>query len=156
MFTLHTLLNAIICCSQLNTCGVLGLILREWIISHRCSWMAVYVSYCNAQSKSHIDPLDISRCLYSINCPTVICLPSMCYFILWRDTTTELWTLVLFPLYRYHLFTLLALFTFSHITIAFHSICSFLCLQQTGEIDNLIVSWEQSIWLCCVQVPCCY
>jgi hypothetical protein len=23
-----------------------------------------------------------------------------------------------------------------------------LCFQQTGEIDNLIVSWEQSIWLC--------
>jgi hypothetical protein len=23
------------------------------------------------------------------------------------------------------------------------------------EIDNLIVSWEQSIWLCCVQVPHC-
>jgi hypothetical protein len=23
-----------------------------------------------------------ARCLYSINCPTVICLPSMCYFIL--------------------------------------------------------------------------
>jgi hypothetical protein len=49
-----------------------------------------------------------ARCLYSINCPTVICLPSMCYFILWRDTTSELWTLVLFPLYYYHLFTLLA------------------------------------------------
>jgi hypothetical protein len=32
---------------------------------------------------------------------------------------------------------------------------SFFCLQQTGEIDNLIVSWEQSIWLCCVQVPRC-
>jgi hypothetical protein len=32
---------------------------REWIISHRCSWMAVYVSCCNAQSKSHSDPLDI-------------------------------------------------------------------------------------------------
>jgi hypothetical protein len=40
-------------------------------------------------------------CLYSINCPTVICLPSMYYFILWRDTTSEL---------CYHLFTLLALF----------------------------------------------
>jgi hypothetical protein len=52
-----------------------------------------------------------SRCLYSINCPTVICLPSMCYFILCRDTTSELWTPVLFPLYCYHLFTLLALFT---------------------------------------------
>jgi hypothetical protein len=40
-----------------------------------------------------------------------ICLPSMCYFILWRDTTSELWTPVLFPLYCYHIFTLLALFT---------------------------------------------
>jgi hypothetical protein len=93
--------------------------------------------------------------LYSINCPTVICLPSMCYFIVWRDTTSELWTPVLFPLYCYHLFTLLALFTFSHTTIAFHSIHAFLCLQQTGEIDNLIVSWEQSIWLCCMQVSHC-
>jgi hypothetical protein len=44
-----------------------------------------------------------ARYLYSINCPTVICLPSMCYFILWRDTTSELWTPVLFPLYCYHL-----------------------------------------------------
>jgi hypothetical protein len=52
-----------------------------------------------------------ARCLYSINCPTVICLPSMCYFILWRDTTSELWTPILFLLYCYHLFTLLALFT---------------------------------------------
>jgi hypothetical protein len=43
----------------------------------------------------------------------------------------------------------------SHIITIFHSIRSFLCLQQTGEIDNLIVSWEQSIWLCCVQVPRC-
>jgi hypothetical protein len=32
-------------------------------------------------------------------------------FILWRDTTSELWTLVIFPSYCYHLFTLLALFT---------------------------------------------
>jgi hypothetical protein len=56
-----------------------------------------------------------------------------------------------------HHFTLLALFTFSHSTTIFHSICSYLCLQQTGEIDNLIVSWEQSSWLCCVQVPrCCW
>jgi hypothetical protein len=96
-----------------------------------------------------------ARYLYSINCPTVISLPSMLLFILWRDATSELWTPVQFPLHCYHLFTLLALFTFSHTTIVFHSIYSYICLQQTGEIDNLIVSWEQSIWLCCVQVPCC-
>jgi hypothetical protein len=50
-----------------------------------------------------------ARCLYSINCPTVICLPSMCYFILWRDTTSELWTPVLFP------FILLSLIYFTRI-----------------------------------------
>jgi hypothetical protein len=39
----------------------------------------------------------------------------------------------------------------------YHSIRSILCLQQTGEIDNLIISWEQSSWLCCVQVSrCCW
>jgi hypothetical protein len=98
-----------------------------------------------------------ARYLHSINCPTVICLPSMLLFILWRDTTSELWTPVEFPLHCYHLFTLLTLFAFSHTTIAFHSIRSYLCLQQTSEIDNLIVSWEQSIWLYCVQVPrCCW
>jgi hypothetical protein len=32
-------------------------------------------------------------------------------FILWRDTTSELWTPILFPSYCYQLFTLLALFT---------------------------------------------
>jgi hypothetical protein len=33
-----------------------------------------------------------ARYLYSINCPTVICLPSVLLFILWRDTTSELRT----------------------------------------------------------------
>jgi hypothetical protein len=94
--------------------------------------------------------------LYSINCPTVICLPNILLFILWRDSTSELWTPVQFPLHYYTVLLLLALFTFSHTTTIFHLISSYLCLQQTGEIDNLIVSWEQSNWLCCVQVPRCY
>jgi hypothetical protein len=98
-----------------------------------------------------------ARYLYSINCPTVICLPNMLLFILWRDTTSELWISDQYPLHCYYHLLLLALFTFSHTTIVFHSIRSILCLQQTGEIDNLIVSWEQSSWLCCVQVPrCCW
>jgi hypothetical protein len=100
--------------------------------------------------------LTYARYHYSINCPTVICLPSMLLFILWGDTTSELWTPVQFTLHCYHLFTLIALFTFLHTTIAFHTILSFLCLQQTGEIDNLIVSWEQSSWLYCIQVSHCY
>jgi hypothetical protein len=46
--------------------------------------------------------------LYSVNCPTVICLPSM-LFILWRDTSSELWISV-------HSFTLLLLFTIYSLT----------------------------------------
>jgi hypothetical protein len=129
---------------------------RVWIISHRCSWIAVYVSCCNAQSKSHSDPLDICTLSLFYQLPNCNLFTQYVLFILWRDTTCELWTPVQFSLYCYQLFTLLVLFTFLHTTIAFHLIHPFLCLQQTGEIDNLIVSWEQSSWLCCVQVPRCY
>jgi hypothetical protein len=38
----------------------------------------------------------------------------------------------------YHL---LALFTFLQTTIFYHSMRLILCLQQTGKIDNLTVSW---------------
>jgi hypothetical protein len=41
------------------------------------------------------------RYLYSINCPTVICLPRMLLFILRRDATSELWTLFQFPLHSF-------------------------------------------------------
>jgi hypothetical protein len=47
-----------------------------------------------------------ARYLYAINCPTVIYLPSMLLFILWRDTTSELWTPVQFSLYCLHRFTI--------------------------------------------------
>jgi hypothetical protein len=30
-----------------------------WIIRHRCSWITVYVLYCNAHSEYHSDPHDI-------------------------------------------------------------------------------------------------
>jgi hypothetical protein len=40
----------------------------------------------------------------------------------------------------YHL---LVLFTFLQTTIFYHSIHLILCLQQTGEIDNLTISWDK-------------
>jgi hypothetical protein len=68
------------------------------------------------------------RYLYSINCPIVICLLSMLLFILWRDTTSELWT----PVHSFYIaitvLLLLALFTFLHIMTFYHSIRSILCL----------------------------
>jgi hypothetical protein len=38
---------------------------------------------------------------------------------------------------------LLALFTFLQTITFYHSIRLILCLHQTGEIDNLIVSWDK-------------
>jgi hypothetical protein len=81
--------------------------------------------------------------LYSINCPTVIGLPSMLLFILWRDTTSELWTRSIPFLHCYYRFNFTHLFTFLHTITFYHSIRLILCLQQTGVIDNLIVSWDK-------------
>jgi hypothetical protein len=144
LFTLRTLLNAVIRCSQLNTQWVLGRLpasgllvidaVRLWsmyfVVMPRVNLIVILMTYVCY--------------LYSINCLTVICLPSMLLFILWRDTISELWTPVQFPLHCYTIL-LYSHYLLSCILLSFyHSIRSILCLQQTGEIDNLIVSWEQS------------
>jgi hypothetical protein len=114
LFTLRTLLKAIICYSQLNTQGVLGRFpasgflvidavgLRSmyFVVMPRVSLIVILVLYV--------------RYLYSINCPTVIWLPNMLLFILWRDTTSELWTPVQFPLHSF--------------TILLYSHCLFSCI----------------------------
>jgi hypothetical protein len=102
LFTLRTLLNAIIRCSQLNTQCLLGRHLEGgllvidavglrsmyFVVMPKVNLIVIFVTYV--------------RYLYSINFPTVICLPSMLLFILWRDTTSELWTPVQIPLHCYY------------------------------------------------------
>jgi hypothetical protein len=114
LFTLRTLLNAVIRCSQLNTQGELGRLpasgllvidavgLRPmyFVVLPRVNLMVILMTYVHY--------------LYSINCTAVICLPSMLLFILWRDATSELWTPVQFPLHSFTVLLLLALFTFLH------------------------------------------
>ena len=70
--------------------------------------------------------------LYSINYPTVIRLPSMCYLsygetplVNYGPRSYFLHIAITYLLYSHCLLYL-------HITISFHSILSFLCLQQTG------------------------
>jgi hypothetical protein len=74
---------------------------REWIFSHKCSWMAVYVFCRNAQSESHSDPHDICTLSLLYQLPNCNLFTQHVLFILWRDTTSELWTPVQFPLYCY-------------------------------------------------------
>jgi hypothetical protein len=82
------------------------------MISHRCSRITVYVFYRNARVNLIVILMTYVRYLYSINRPTVICLPSMLLFILWRDTTSELWTPVQFLYIAITVLILLAIFTF--------------------------------------------
>jgi hypothetical protein len=97
------------------------------------------------------------RYLYSINCPTIIYLSSMCYLSygetpLANRGSRSNFLYIAIPLYFYSHY-LLSCILLSY----YHLIHSILCLEQTDEIDNLIVSWEQSSWLCCVQVSrCCW
>jgi hypothetical protein len=64
-------------------------------------------------------------------------------FTLWRDTTSELWT----PVHSFYIaitvYYLLVLFTFLQTIAFYHSIRLILCSQQTGDIDNLTVSWDK-------------
>jgi hypothetical protein len=69
-----------------------------------------------------------ARCFYSINCPTVICLPSMCYLSYGETPLVNcgprsnfLYIAITCLLYSHCLL-------FLHTTIVFHSICLFLCL----------------------------
>jgi hypothetical protein len=89
------------------------------------------------------------RYLYSINCPTVIRLPSMLYLSYGKTPLVNCgprsnFLYIALPFYYYSL-CLLSCILLSY----YHSICSILCLQQTCEIDNFIVTWEQSTCLCC-------
>jgi hypothetical protein len=118
-----------------------GLCSMYFVVMPRVSLIVILVMYV--------------RYLYSINCPTVICLPSMLYLSYGQTPLVNCGPRSNF-LYIALPLTLLALFTlFALLLSSYHSIRSFLFLQQTGEIDNLIVSWEQSICLCCVQVSRC-
>jgi hypothetical protein len=64
-------------------------------------------------------------------------------FTLWRDTTSKLWI----PVHSFHIaiivFLLIVLFTFLQTITFYHSIRLILCSQQTGEIDNLTMSWDK-------------
>jgi hypothetical protein len=67
----------------------------------------------------------------------------MLLFILWRDTTSELWTPVHFLYITITVLLLLTLFIFLQTITFYHSIRLIFCSQQTGEIDNLTVSWDK-------------
>jgi hypothetical protein len=117
LFNLRTLLNAVIRCSQLNTQGVLGRLPASGLLVIDAVGLRSMYFFVMPRVNLIVILMTYVRYLYSINCPTVICLTNMLLFILWRDTTCELWTPVQFPLHCYTILFLLALFTFLHTII---------------------------------------
>jgi hypothetical protein len=129
-----------------------------WIISHRCSWITVYVLCCNSQVNLIVIFI---TCTYIVMHSLFCQLPNYNLFtqhVIYLYGETPLVNCgprsILLHVY-YHL--LQALFTFCKhyftspkINTFFHTIRLILCFQQTSEIDNLTVSWGKVFWLCCV------
>jgi hypothetical protein len=139
LFTLRNLFNAIICCSQLNTQGVLGM--SGFLVIDAVGLRSIYFVVMPKVNLIVI-LMTYVRYLCSINCPTLICLSSMCYLsygekLLVNCGPRSNFLYVAIPFYFYS-HCLLSCVLLSY----YHSICSILCLQQTSEINNLIVSWE--------------
>ena len=86
LITLHTILNAIVCCLQLNTGRGADANLKVDFLGIDACWIAVYVLCRNAQLNLTI-LIIICMCMVMpslfVNCPTVICSPNM-LFILWE------------------------------------------------------------------------
>jgi hypothetical protein len=117
LFTLRTLPNAVIRCSQLNTQGVLGRLPASGLVVIDAVGLRSMYFVVMPRVNLIVILMTYVRYLYYVNCSTIICLPSMLLFILWRDTASELWTPVQFPLHSYTVLLLLAQFTFLHTII---------------------------------------
>ena len=130
---------------------------ERWTNSHRCSLITVYVSCCNAQLNFLVDTM---TCTCTVMLLSTCQLPSCNLFtqhvsyLLWRDTTSELWTPVHSFTSEYKSTAIITFCIFLQATTIIHTIRLIFCFQQAGEIDNLTVTLGQSflVVLCAVDV----
>ena len=129
----------------------------RWTNSHRCSWITVYVSCCNAQLNFIVDTMTytcIVMLLSTCQLPSCNLFTQHVSYLSWRDTTSELWTPVHSFTSEYNLLQSFTFYIFLQVTFIFHTIRLILCFQQAGEIDNLTVTLGQSFFvLLCRSTP---
>ena len=125
--------------------------LWRWIISHIWSWMTVYVLCCNAQTNLIVvDMSCIGIVMHSlfVNCPAVICEPSMLFIFHGEDTTSELWTPV-------HSFTLITIY-YKLCSLLFtankhylpHYMFNPLFSARLVRLTTSLYRWGKVSWLC--------
>jgi hypothetical protein len=139
------------------------MISRGWIISHRCSWIMVYVLCCNAQGNLIVIFMT-GTCIamHSLFCQLPNCILFTQHVIYFYGETplvnygsrSILYIYITFYC-KHRLLSVSIIYLLLQTNILFHTICLILCFQQTSEIDNLTASWGKVSWLCCVQVSCC-
>ena len=124
----------------------------RWTNSHRCIWITIYVSYCNAQLNLIVDTMTctcIVMLLSTCQLPSCNLFTQHVSYLSWRDTTSELWTPVHSFTSEYKSTSIITFCIFLQATTIIHTIRLILCFQQAGEIYNLTVTLGQSFWLCC-------
>ena len=102
----------------------------RWIISHRCCWITVYVSCRNAQLNIIVVIMSyICIVMRSIFCQLPSCnlFTQHVSYLLWRDTTSELWTPVHSFTSEYKSTAIITFCIFLQATIIIHTICLILC-----------------------------
>jgi hypothetical protein len=122
------------------------------IISHRCSWIMVYVLCCNAQVNLIVIFMTCTCiAMHSLFCQLPNCnLFTQHVIYLYGETSLVNCGPRSILLHSYYRLLYTASFTFLQTNIYYHTIRLILCFQQTGEIDNLLASWGKVLWLCCV------
>ena len=133
----------------------------QWIISHRCCWITIYVSCCNAQLNLIVIILSyiciVMRSLF-VNCPAVICLPSMLVIFYGETPLVNCGPrsiLLHWNKHRLHHF----LSSFARcplfcIYIYFpHYMFNPLFFSKPGRFTTFLFRWGKVFWLCCVPVP---
>ena len=113
-----------------------------------------FVVMPNRNHSEHLDMFCIVMPSVFVNCPAVICLPSMLVFYYGETPLVNSgpWSnfLILFTQPAAIIcFLLLVVFP-----AVFHTIRLTLCFCKTGEIDNLSVSCWAKFWFVSVQIPC--
>jgi hypothetical protein len=125
-----------------------------WIISHRCSWITVYVLCCNGQVNLIVILMTFVRYLYSINCPTVICLPSMLLLSYGETPLVNCGSQsILLHCYYRLLFTCFIYILANHYPLPLDTLNPLFTSNRWDWQPHRELG--QSAWLCCVQVPRC-
>ena len=126
---------------------------KRWTNSHRCSWIMVYVSSCNAPMNLIVDTMTrtcIVRHLSICQLPSCNLFIQHISYLLWRDTTSELWTPIHFftsdnTIYckHYYLTFYARKHHFPHYT--FNPF-----FNKHVRLTTSLFRWGKVSWLCCV------